>query len=143
IASAFELVNRIRRSGAEARVWAARTNEQARRVLTRLRKIPASLSGAQPLLERQFVEMAAWQDNVSRTINGFVDKSEDLLSALKQLNPPLTSERLKPFRDAIQSERRITLHSLEMLGKTVEELLAVRTEIAQQDSRILLYHPAP
>jgi len=143
LATAFDLVRRLRRVGAETRVWAIRTNDQARRVLARFRQIPSNATGMQPLMERQFLEIVIWRDALLKATNGFIDKTEESLDGMKRLNPPLTTARLKPFREASQTERHITMNALDMFAKTVEELMALHTAIAQQESRILLYNPAP
>ena len=92
---------------------------------------------------RQFLEIATWRDGMIKMSKGFMDKADDFLTVLKRLNPPLTTQHLKSFYDAIHSERLITLNALEMFAKTVEELVALQTAFAQQESHILLYNPAP
>lgn len=104
--AAFELVKKMRRQGSAVRFWAGQTN----------REINTLLTAGSPTFD-----INHWETNIMTNLRSYMQISSDLLNHLKSLNPPLTMQHLRPFKEAMDLDRRVTIDALDPLTKTLNQ----------------------
>jgi hypothetical protein len=70
-------------------------------------------------------------------------ESSELLSQMKSLNPPLSSEHLKPMIRAMEHERDATIASLNPLTERLDQLGQLKNQIRNGRFPIHSYSPVP
>ncbi len=120
LAHAFELVRRAREMGAHTREWANRAMWESRTLMGRLRKDTGTTVAA------KLWEIACLESKIITGLRSYMNETSELMNGLKPLNPPLRSDQLKPFMEAMVSDRNVTVQSMDMLTKIIGELTAYR-----------------
>lgn len=125
---ASDLVSEASALGSHLRSWGIEARERTRQLL----KLGDQMSRGMetPLNVQEFiVEILKCEQNISGSIRQYFLKISDLLHHLKMLNPPLTSQQLDPYMEAILADRRVTMVSLEPLSDTIQKIAALKTQV--------------
>ncbi len=126
---AFHLVTRARHFGAETRQWAQQTMHQTENLVHRakqLRRLTLRANDFDQTLQ-EFIELNGLENKILQMLRHYIGEITNINALLKLLNPPLSSQQLKPFLEAVTSDRRTTIASLEPLTMAVEQLNAIKS----------------
>jgi hypothetical protein len=131
--TAFMLVKKSRRTGAETRMWAAE-------LLSKVRKLLWSYNAwthqqevlDQEKLSRKIGEISCWETDIHQVLRSYMTITSEILTQVKALNPPLATHQLRPFLDAIDMDRKGTMASLEPLAHKTNELINLKSRLMAQ-----------
>jgi hypothetical protein len=144
IYSAFSVVRQMRKAGTDMRIWSDSATVETRRLIDRFNHevlIPIKERKSADL-EKLICEFASWENKILETLRTYIHQTTELGAEIKKLNPPLTSSQLKPFSEAMQADRQLTLTKLESLTKNIEQLTALKTRLRSDSNGIFFYRPA-
>lgn len=116
LSDAFELVRRARETGAQTREWANRTLWESRTLIKRLNKDVGRTVAS------KLWEIACLESKIILGLRNYMNETSEFMNKLKPLNPPLRSDQIKPFMEAIVSDRNVTLQAIDMLTKIVTQM---------------------
>jgi hypothetical protein len=122
---AFELVRNTRLAGAEMRLWVHKTCMQTKILLRQISENKLLTK------EQKLAELRHWENTILSCLSSYMNDTSDFLNQLKFLNPPLRSEQLKPFYQAMESDRQVTINALDALTKAVAEITAYKLNAQQ------------
>jgi hypothetical protein len=139
---AIDLLKRMRWLGAEIRVWAAHIETDIKQKLESI-KYPDAGKNEKFQTEKKVIELSELESYILHTVRRYMSESNDLMNQLKTLNPPLTSEHIKPFLNPMLKDREATLSALNLLTRSIDELASLKFRLRQGRFPILSYSPAP
>ena len=129
---ATDLVKEAFETGTHLRTWCIETKEKTHQLL----KLSNHLISQEPdkkitaeEIQEAILDVVRWENEISGSIRNYFMKISNQLNRLKSLNPPLKSEELDPYVEAILSERRATMAALEPLGEVIEKIAQLKTEV--------------
>lgn len=120
LAEAFELVKKARESGAKMRVWIHETQLETQYLLARVRK-----DGALTAAMKSW-EVACLESKIVNGLRNYMNDTSEMMNNLRPLNPPLRTDQLKPFMEAMTSDRTITIQKMDLLTRAVADLTAYK-----------------
>jgi hypothetical protein len=110
-------LRRLRRTGAETRGWTQNTRDHLEEKLRALAALGKKAGG-----EAILADLLAWEAHILQVIRHYMQEVSETINRIKTLNPPLTTDQLKPFLQAVESDRSETITALEPLTLAVEAL---------------------
>lgn len=130
LTTAFELVKKSRRSGAETRLWAAELFSKIRKLLWVSQQKAILKQRQDPdQINKKIGEITCWETDIFQILRSYMTTSSEILTRLKALNPPLDSSQIKPFLEAVEMDRKGTMVALEPLAKKMHELALIKAEL--------------
>jgi hypothetical protein len=125
---AADLVSEGAALGMNLRSWGIDAREKTHRILKMGERM--SEGSDVPLHVQELIaEVLRWEQEISGSIRHYFMQISDLLNHLRMLNPPLNTEQLDPFVEAILTDRRATMAALEPLSSTVQKIATLKTEV--------------
>ncbi len=125
---ASDLVRKAISMGAELRVWGSDTKDKTHQLLKLGDKFSEENLDHKKV-EAAIAEVLRWEDEISRSIRTYFIQISDLLNKLKKLNPPLKTEQLDPYLEAILADRRATMAALESLSGVIHKITELKTQV--------------
>lgn len=113
----LEYMRRLRRTGAETRGWTRHTLENLDEKLLALDHLESHQSR-----EVILADLVAWETHILQIIRHYMQEASDTINRVKTLNPPLTTNQLRPFIQAVEDDRTDTIAALDPLTKALERL---------------------
>lgn len=113
----LEYMRRLRRTGAETRGWTRQALENLDEKLLMLDHQAAGESSHAIL-----TDLVAWESHILQIIRHYMQEASDTIHRIKMLNPPLTTNQLKPFIQAVETDRSETIAALDPVTKALERL---------------------
>ena len=113
----LEYMRRLRRTGAETRGWTRHTLENIDEKLLALDHLDKHHTG-----EAILADLVAWETHILQIIRHYMQEASDTINRIKTLNPPLTTNQLRPFIQAVETDRTDTIAALDPLTKALERL---------------------
>jgi hypothetical protein len=103
---AFDLVRKAKHLGLQTRLWV----EEARR-------------HTEQLLHWGSEEQAwrFWKEKVLSVPNAYLSEMDALIKKFEPLNPPLKTEHIRPFQEAIGMDRQITVEAISYVVALMNE----------------------
>jgi len=144
IETGFRLVQQVKDIGHDIRKWSLKTNLESIGIVKKLetktfhvnkKNIGASDS------ERKLWEVAYWENEISRKLRLYFCAVSNYMNDLKKLNPPLKADQIDPFLQAMLTDRRLTLKSLEPLTQIVGRLQQIKTKLCVDPAIHYNYQP--
>lgn len=139
---ALDLLKKMRWSGAETRIWTAQMEIDTKQKVEKLKYSSPNESGIKGV-EKKVREITEWERNILYTIRRYMSESTEMINQLKTLNPPLSSEHLKPFVKAMERDRENTISALNPVASNIDELAFLKNQLREGRFPILSYSPAP
>ena len=130
---AFDLVQKSKVMGLETR---GSTNKIQQELLLLFQTIrPLVKPGKEELnraedLQYNIQKLTSWESLTIQVLRGYMDQTSQLLQNLKLLNPPLTNAHLKPFMEAMLSDRRMTIDTLGPLNNSIEKVQLLKKKFS-------------
>ena len=113
----LEYLRSLRRAGAETRGWTQSTVGQLEEKLVALRRIS---KGESP--EAMLSDLLAWEGHILQVIRHYMQEVSDTMNRIKTLNPPLTTNQLRPFLQAVEDDRTATIQALTPITQAIEKI---------------------
>jgi hypothetical protein len=104
--AAFELVRKAKHLGLQTRMWV----EDARRHTEQLLHWGSE--------EQAWLD---WKDKVLSVPHAYLNEVDRLIKIFDTLNPPLKTEHIRPFLEAIAWDRQITVEAIEYVVALVSD----------------------
>lgn len=141
LGKALDILRKLRWSSAQTRNWITQIQIDTRQKMEKMKYpgIGQKLKG-RAAIEKQIREITEWETDILHNIRQYMNDSSDLISQMKTLNPPLTSENLKPFIDAMQRDRLATMSILNPITDSIEQMANLRADLRQ--GRFPILNPA-
>lgn len=117
---AFELVREARQLGRDIRIWTSQMNSTGQLILKQIR-IGSLLSR-----QAQIPEINLLEKKVMEGLRSYMNGLANLTNALKPLNPPLRSEQISSFKEAIVADRNLSVESMAPLTKTIAAIMLLK-----------------
>ncbi len=86
-------------------------------------------------------EIHEWETTLKKSIQDYMYNSTEMLSKMRLLNPPLSTENLKPFIDAIEKDRLVTIGALRPLMELIDQLALLRDRLRERRFPFMNYSP--
>jgi len=83
--------------------------------------------GLQNKDQQALSDIVFWENEIAQVVRSYFLKISDLMNRVKVLNPPLTSQQLDPYIEAILADRRKTLSTLEPLSAVIEKIAKLKS----------------
>ena len=133
---ALDYLRTARWSGAETRNWALHIQENTKRKIDGLKQ-----AGPTNTLEKNLRNVSEWDHHIRQTINFYMSESNEMLLKMKLLNPPLTTENIKPFIEGIEKDRLATMELLRPLTLCLDQLVLLKNQLRERSLPFTVYSP--
>lgn len=133
---ALDYLRTARWSGAEVRDWAKNTHENLRQKIGLVKQHNSEVS-----LVHKLREIHEWETTLKKSIQDYMYNSTEMLSKMRLLNPPLSTENLKPFIDAIEKDRLVTISALRPLMELIDQLALLQDRLRERRFPFMNYSP--
>lgn len=121
VTKVLDILRRLRRTGAETRGWAEHALNQLNEKLEVYNGL-ADRSAGSALLS----DLMAWEGHILQVVRHYMQEAADTMNRIKILNPPLSAQQLRPFLQAVETDRALTIESLNPLTDAVEALARLK-----------------
>lgn len=133
---ALDYLRAARWNGAETREWAKITQEDLRKKMGLVKDHNSDAS-----LIQRLREINEWETSLKKSIQDYMYNSTERLSKMRLLNPPLSTENLRPFLDAIEKDRLLTISTLRPLVEMIDQLALLRERLRERRLPFTNYNP--
>ncbi|MCG3205314.1 MAG: hypothetical protein KCHDKBKB_02033 [Elusimicrobia bacterium] len=121
---AFDLISQSKRKGLNMRDWAGQTNLSSQKLLEKIQE------KSQISLPVQLWEISNLEKKILVGLRDYMSDISDKLIRIKSLNPPLKSDQIKLFLEALVAERDLTVTALAPLTQTVASLNEIKLSLS-------------
>ncbi len=134
VRKAYDLVITAREKSAHIRTWAIDAIRDVDSLVQWIddfqnKELPDTPNATQ--FQRKISELNEQESKVLTIIHRYLKEMSVYKNELKLHNPPLTSQQLQPFQNAIEDEKRRTIASLGVLMSHIETLTRRKLSICQ------------
>ncbi len=119
---AFELVRKAKQTGAEMRSWILQTEVECRKLVINLKKKRGQV-------EDKIWNLGCLENRIAADLRTYMNSMAEIVSELKPLNPPLKTDQLRPFAEAILADRRLTVDSMSALMESANSVTAYKVDL--------------
>jgi hypothetical protein len=134
--NALDYLRKARWAGAETRDWARLIQLETKNNIDGIKQ-----RGSKNTLEQNLQSVSLWENQIRSTIQTYMQDSTEMLLKIRLLNPPLTSENIKPFIDAIEKDRLATIAKINPLTACLDQLALLREQLRERRFPFIAYNP--
>lgn len=133
---ALDCLRTARWSGAETREWAKNKHDDLKQKMGLVKQHNADTS-----LIHKLREIHEWETELKKSIQDYMYNSTEMLSKMRLLNPPLSTENIRPFIDAMEKDRLMTISALRPLVEMIDQLALLRERLRERRLPFTNYNP--